>query len=336
MSAPIVALFDPAGAAGATWLAYHLGWILSDTGQRVLLCDLDPRAGLTAMLLDEARLEALWTADGRDGGSEGDTVFRCVEPVVAGGDPRAPRLEAVTPDLRLVAGDLQLFGLEDAVSAAWRDTAGTARAERATRTLAAFWTVMRRGAEAMDATIVLADIGAGLGAVNRAALIAADLVLFPLSADLFSLQGLRIAGPALAQWRAGWRARRVGQGPAGLPLPDGAMRPAGYVLRERGGRIGAPPSARSGRMGRIPEMYARHALGKATGPFAEAPKDDAHCLAVLPPYRSLTAMAEESRKPLFHLTASDGAMGSHASAVVDARRDFRALATAIATRAGLT
>jgi hypothetical protein len=43
-------------------------------------------------------------------------------------------------------------------------------------------------------------------------------------------------------------------------------------------------------------------------------------------------MALEVRKPIFHLTAADGAIGSHSYAVKDAWSDFNALAAAILSR----
>jgi hypothetical protein len=46
-------------------------------------------------------------------------------------------------------------------------------------------------------------------------------------------------------------------------------------------------------------------------------------------------MAQEVRKPIFHLTSADGAIGAHAAAVRDAWSDFKALAVAILDRIGL-
>ena len=49
-------------------------------------------------------------------------------------------------------------------------------------------------------------------------------------------------------------------------------------------------------------------------------------LATIKHFRSLVPMAQEARKPIFDLTVADGAIGSHAAAVRDARKDFRNLA----------
>jgi hypothetical protein len=46
-------------------------------------------------------------------------------------------------------------------------------------------------------------------------------------------------------------------------------------------------------------------------------------------YRSLIPMGQEARKPIFHLTPADGAIGSHAQAVQEAYKDFQRLARKI-------
>ena len=43
-------------------------------------------------------------------------------------------------------------------------------------------------------------------------------------------------------------------------------------------------------------------------------------------------MAQEARKPIFSLTAADGAIGNHAAAARDAYNDFNHLAAAIMQR----
>ena len=46
-------------------------------------------------------------------------------------------------------------------------------------------------------------------------------------------------------------------------------------------------------------------------------------------------MGQEHRKPIFNLTSADGAIGAHANAVSDVKKDFKQLATTIAQKIGL-
>ena len=64
MTVPVLTFFNNKSGVGKTALVYHLAWMLSDLGYRVLACDLDPQANLTAAFLDEDQLEKL--SDGSD------------------------------------------------------------------------------------------------------------------------------------------------------------------------------------------------------------------------------------------------------------------------------
>ena len=88
--------------------------MLSETGHRVLACDLDPQANLSAAFLDEHRLEVIWDSGAaRNNESAPNTIAHCVEPLMQVGDLHSPALEEITPELYLIAGDLALSGFED-------------------------------------------------------------------------------------------------------------------------------------------------------------------------------------------------------------------------------
>lgn len=332
MTTPVLTFFNNKGGVGKTSLVYHLAWMLSQTGHRVLACDLDPQANLTTAFLDEERLERLWEGNV---GEAGRTIFQCVEPLLRVGDLLRPSLQEISPTLHLIPGDLALSGFEDTLSGEWPNALGSSNLYRPFRILTSFWTVMQTGAEETDATVVLADVGPNLGAINRSALIATDHVVVPLGADLFSLQGLRNLGPTLRRWRTEWGKRLDNWPSPDFPLPASNMQPLGYIVQQHGVRLRRPVKAYDKWVNRMPEEYARSLRGDGKGPFPASPPEDGHRLATVKHYRSLVPMGQENRKPIFDLTPADGAIGSHAAAVQDARRDFKRLAELIVERAGL-
>lgn len=330
MSTPVLTFFNHKGGVGKTSLVYHLAWMLTDIGYRVLTCDLDPQANLTAAFLDEDRLEKLWE-ESRD--EHGCTILQCVQPLTKVGDIKDPVLTKITPELSLIPGDLALAEFEDILSAEWPNALGSNALYRSFRILTAFSTIMQSGAEQMNASVILADVGSNLGAINRSALIATDYIIVPLGANLFSLQSLCNLGPTLNRWRQGWARRKYNWAQPDFPLPDGAMHPIGYVVQQHGIRLSSPIKAYDKWVNRMPEEYARNLLNDNKGPYPATPaEDEKHALATVKHYRSLVPMAQEARKPIFHLKNADGAIGSHAAAANDARRDFKVLAEKIAKR----
>jgi cellulose biosynthesis protein BcsQ len=329
MKAPVVAFFNNKGGVGKTSLVYHLAWMYADLGYGVLAADLDPQANLTSAFLDEDRLVQLWIDE-----QDEHTVYDSLHPLIRGvGDVSDPTVEPINDMLGLLVGDLDLSKFEDQLSEVWPKCMDGD--ERAFRVMSAFWRILVRAAEQEQADLILMDLGPNLGAINRAALISVDFVVIPLAPDLFSLQGLRNLGPTLRDWRKRWR-DRLGRNPAeDLRLPQGRIEPVGYILLQHSVRLDRPVKAYERWISRIPSVYREEVLDQATN-GSPSIYNDPHCLALIKHYRGLMPMAQEVRKPIFHLKPGDGAIGSHYNAVQQVYSDFRQLARDLADRIGLS
>lgn len=323
-----VAFFNNKGGVGKTSLVYHLTWMLADMGLNVLAADFDPQANLTSMFVEDDELEYLWP--------EGDhhrTIYGALQPILEGtGDVVPPYVREVGDNVGLIVGDLKLSAAEDELSSQWPGCLD--RNARAFRVISALYRAAAAAAQKSEADIVLIDVGPNLGAINRAALIAADFVAIPLSPDIYSLQGLRNLGPTLHAWREGWEERYPRNPLSDFKLPTGRMQPIGYIVMQHAVRLDRPVKAYERWMARIPGTYRQAVLQEETkGEIAV--HQDPHCLAALRHYRSLMPLAQEARKPMFSLKPADGAMGSHVKAVQGCFEDFRGLAVEIAKRCGL-
>ena len=321
-----VAFFNNKGGVGKTSMVYHLAWMFQDMGLSVLAADLDPQSNLTSAFLDDADLERLWPD-----GKHPNTIYGAAEPLVESlGDVKELKPVGITAQLHLIAGDLNLSVFEDRLSQAWVNcsTDNPATAGDGFRVVTAFHRVVRAAAERSSSQIVLIDVGPNIGAMNRAALVAADFVVIPIGADLFSLQGLRNLGPTLRNWRTEWATRKGRKVPQGLSIPGGQMKPLGYVLLNPSVQGNRPVKSYLKWANRIPAVYARDVLG-THGTTPAGVETDVHQLALLKHFKSLMPMAQDARKPMFHLTAKDGAIGGHSAAVADCRMQFVKLAQRI-------
>ncbi len=323
-----IAFFNNKGGVGKTSMVFHLAWMFRDMGHSVLAVDLDPQSNLTSIFLAEAKLERLWPD-----GEHPDTILGSLNPLIESlGDLHEPKMIHIESNLSIIAGDLGLSTFEDRLSEAWGKCLDdkAANAGDGFRVVTAFHRAMQSAAESCGSEFVLIDVGPNIGAINRAALVAADFVVIPLGADLFSLQGLRNLGPTLRDWRNGWQTRRKGKVPPGLSLPSGRMQPLGYVLLNPSVRDNAPVKSYLKWANRIPNVYATEILDQE--PSQALLGDDGNKLAMLKHFKSLMPMAQDARKPMFHLTAADGAIGGHAGAVQDCKLQFAKLAKEILNR----
>lgn len=219
-----LALFNNKGGVGKTTLTDHLAHMLQRIGHRVLAVDLDPQANLTSLFLDDGELAELWgepedvpagatflhrlpgtgIAFGATATATG-TVAAAIEPLLdQTGDVRFFDPVQIRAELSLVPGDLELSRFEDKLSDAW-PRCFTGSDKGALRVSTAFYRIIQEAGARVAADIALIDVGPNLGAINRSALLAADCVLMPLAADLYSLRGLRNLGPSLRDWRQAWQ-----------------------------------------------------------------------------------------------------------------------------------
>ena len=354
MSIPVLTFFNNKGGVGKTSLVYHLSWMFSDLGMRILAVDLDPQANLSSAFLTEDDFESLFD---RHTEAPPATIHAALRPLIeAYGDVQIPELyhasaadhvaqrelmlrDASTPDISqtgetlwLIPGDLLLSTFEDQLSETWpKCSNGDIRAFRVT---SAFWRVMQMAATQVNAGLILVDVGPNLGAINRAVLIASDYVVIPLAPDLFSLQGLRNLGPRLRAWRQDWL-EKLNKFPGGnFALPSAHTQPVGYIVQQHAVRLDRPVKAYARWMDRIPGQYRESVLAAPPEPGVRVDHDP-HCLAMLKNYRSLMPLAQEARKPMFHLRTADGAMGSHAIAAFEVYKDYRSLARHIAARSNI-
>jgi chromosome partitioning protein len=322
-----IALFNNKGGVGKTSLVYHAAWMFAERGHRVLAVDLDPQSNLSIMALDEDRMEALWPDNAHP-----DTLFGAVEPLFGGtGDIRPAHIEPLSDALGLIVGDLALSRIEDDLSTEWpRCLEGR---ERAFRVTTAFWRVMKEAAERHRADVLLIDVGPNLGAINRAALVAASHVVVPVAPDLFSLQGLKNLGPTLRLWRETWLQARPKAAASLGEQPGGEMAAVGYVLMQHAERLGRPTKAYAKWQTRLPQAYRDSVLREEAAQTQTTP--DPQQIQRIKHYRSLMPMAMESRKPMFALRPADGAIGAHQTNVQQCYHDFESLVKEVARRVGL-
>ncbi len=317
-----IALFNNKGGVGKTTLAFHLAHMMARLGRKVLTADLDPQANLPSAFFDDDQLERFWEDDG-DG-----TVLGAVLPILRGlGDINLPEVQEVAEGLWVLPGDLGLSRFEDKLSEAWPH--GYDGDEAALRVTTSFHRMLQGIAGPVGAELVIVDVGPNLGAINRAALLAADDLVVPLAADLFSLQGLRNLGPTIRTWKQSWQQNVLPRAPDGLDVPGGVMRPIGYVVLQHAVRLDRPVQAYERWLRRIPAEFHSSVLAEAQPP--PEPDHDPYRLASLRNYRSLMPLAQDARKPMFDLRPADGALGSMGRLVQICYREFEQLARTVLT-----
>jgi cellulose biosynthesis protein BcsQ len=326
-----IAFFNNKSGVGKTTLVYHLAWMFAELGLSVVVADLDPQANLTSMFLEDEELESIWS-DQTIARTVADSLTALMGDI---DDADNPYLAPINDSIGLLVGDLALSRLENELSIQWPLCLDGK--ERAFRVITSLWRMLAKAAKQRKADVVLIDVAPSLGALNRAALIAATDVVIPLVPDLYSIQGLKTLGPTLQDWRQEWGERLKRNPVPTLSMPEGQMKPVGYVVLQHAVRLDRPVKAYQRWLDRLPSVYRHSVLAKqpSKGSIEVIPDNDPNCLAQNKHNRSLMPLAMEARKPMFLLTPADGALGGHFQAAQACRQDFRALATTLASRCSI-
>ncbi|CAD5282362.1 MULTISPECIES: ParA family protein [unclassified Imperialibacter] len=313
-----IVFFNNKGEVGKTTLVYHFTYMLAELGYKSLAIDLDPQANLTSMFLSDSRLQEIY-----DNELSRPTILESIRPLNRGtSDIQIAHIENINDKIGLLAGDLELSLFEDKLSSSWGNCLN--RDEAAFRIVSSFYRVIAEANHRFGADFNIIDIGPNFGAINRATLIAADYVIVPMAADLFSLQGLKNLGNRLEDWHTQWEDRVSRNPEPTLALPKGDMKPLGYVIMQHGIKESRPVKSYLKWANRIPQVFRQFVL-KDNVHSNIAVENDEYCIALLKHYHSLIPMAMEARKPIFLLKPSEGAIGAHLGAVRNSYSDFKAL-----------
>lgn len=325
----VIAFFNNKGGVGKTTTVYHIAWMLSELGHKVLAIDLDPQSNLSSMFLTQERMEDVVLGE-----SNRLTILDAIIPISEGEPYHPVHIEKIGLNISLLIGNLSLSAFEDKLSDAWsKCLAGDPFAFKVT---SVFKTLFEDAGQRCDAEYILVDVGPNLGAMNRSILISTNFVVLPVASDLFSLQGIKNLGKTLIDWNAQWQKRKNEYSkPDHSTIPSGRMHPIGYLLMQYTSRESRPVKSYIRWADRIPLVYQEFVLGNSSGNLIAKADEDPNCLALLKHYHSLAPMSMEAHKPIFLLKPADGAIGSHNQAVQKCYSDFKALTEKIIERTAL-
>jgi len=163
----IIALFNQKGGVGKTTTAVNLGAALAETGQKVVLVDLDPQANLSAHVgVDPEKIAVSTYRVLTDGIHLAEALVEVPWKIANGG---SIRVAAATTDL--AAAEVEL------VSVVGRESLLRKMAPAS-------------GKHKIEADFVLIDCPPSLGLLSLNALVYASEVIVPLQAHFLALQGM--------------------------------------------------------------------------------------------------------------------------------------------------
>lgn len=315
-----ISIFNNKGGVGKTTYMYHVAHLLAKDGKKVLMVDCDSQCNLTAYSLPDREIRRAWSP-------EGNSIFRNIEPVYQGlGDIRARKPSRVLNsqgELYIVPGDLRLSDFEDRLGDTWNSAKGGSEPD--VRTQSAIHRYISWAANAVDADLVLLDLGPNLGALNRAVLASSDYFITPVAPDLFSIQGTENLGNKLVLWRKEWDQVNAAWKDDSISIPKGRPNYLGFVIQQhniRENKDGMTAGWRIYGKELVPAIN-KNIIDKLNklGQVIEWDGND-YELGKIPNLHSLVPYSMAAQKPIFFCTHRDGLNGAHITSAKESEKHF--------------
>lgn len=213
----IISLFNNKGGVGKSTLGFHLGYALSQLGNKVLFIDLDPQCNLTISGLDEEQLHKIWEdedpyiddyeAASKNKDNFNDIISRprsihfLLKPTEDGLNElnKYPVPLNVAPSLDLIPGRLSIHKYENKIAERW---SGAYQGDNlALRTITNIRSICEKYSNIYNYDFVLIDTSPSLGILNKTIISTVDGFFIPAQPDMFSLYGIRNIGNSLELWQ---------------------------------------------------------------------------------------------------------------------------------------
>jgi cellulose biosynthesis protein BcsQ len=314
-----IAIFNNKGGVGKTTLLCNIAAYYSiHQHKKVLVIDSDPQCNATTYLLDDTKLEEVYSD------KSVKTLYDYIEPYQSGEDLiNLPIQRSDNFSVDLVLGDIRLALMEDFLSGEWADTASAI--QRSLKTICFFKRLFLDVQKKYD--FVFIDVGPSLGVLNRLVLLFSDGFIMPTSSDIFCLRAINNISTAIDQWVTTFNElqnRYFKKKGCFYKLDDMDVNVnpkfLGYVnqqytSRTRGGKRQAV-KAYDDIISQMPELVKE----KLCKYYPENIDINHLKVGEIPNFNSLLPMSQSAHRPVFELGSRDGVLGAHFAKVDEYRK----------------
>jgi cellulose biosynthesis protein BcsQ len=321
-----IALFNHKGGVSKTTTTFHLGWMLSQKGYRVVLVDADPQCNLSGLVLGfrgESDFEDFYQNE------SGRNIRAGLAPAFES-QPRA--VEAVEcleisgcEGLYLLPGHIRFSEYEVTLGIAQELSGSIQTLQNLPGSLSY---LINETAKHHNANYVLIDMNPSLSSINQNLLMTSDYFIIPTSPDYFSVMAIESLSTVIPRWHT-W-SERAKINPvlksATYPYPDKDPKLLGTIIQKFRPRAGKPTIGFQNWIDAINQKVSKQLVPSLESLKMLLSNIKYHeieglypnlCLSQIADFNTLITKSQEHQTPVFSLT--DEQLG-HVGVVLDADR----------------
>jgi chromosome partitioning protein len=199
--AKVISLFNHKGGVSKTTTTFHLGWKLTQLGQKVLIVDADPQCNLTGLTLGLEDYNSLFAFYNSEKNTD---IFSSLAPVFALPVSKAPSYVEKTPiaktqnpNLFVLAGNIRFSEIDTQIATALTSSTTISVLRQF---VSAFNNLVRKVSKENSIDIVLIDMSPSVSATNHCILMSSDYFIIPISPDFYCYQAIDSLSNVFPRW----------------------------------------------------------------------------------------------------------------------------------------
>ena len=292
-----IALFNHKGGVSKTTSVYHIGWMLTKLGKRVLLIDGDSQCNLTILTMGDNGFE------NHIQNHPDNNLKELLKPAFKGQPKILEALDAIqvkkNETLFLIPGsfDLTEYDVALGMSFGFNDTIGTL-----SNLPGSFNFLFRKYEEkyAIDYTII--DLNPSLSAINQTLLLTSDYFIIPTACDFFSKLAIRSLKTILPSWENWAKKAREVLCESSYPLKTNTPKYIGAIIQRYNIRSGKPTQANQEIIDSIKVEICNNLIPSLAEQGMLIEGDQKEFDIQVPDFNTLNALFHQYGYPVFEIT----------------------------------
>jgi cellulose biosynthesis protein BcsQ len=294
-----IALFNHKGGVSKTTSAYHLAWMLTKLGKRVLLVDADSQCNLSILCMGEIEFEECLDT------TPDNTIKELLKPAFKGQPRPIEALEAVqvknNNQLFLIPGsfDLTEYDVSLGMSFGFNSAIGTLA-----NLPGSFNFLFSKYEEKYNIDYTIIDLNPSLSAINQTLLLTSDYFIVPTACDYFSKLAIKSLKTVLPQWENWAKNARTVLSESSYPLKSETPKYLGAIIQRYNVRNGQPTQANQQIIGEIVTEITSNFIPSLRDAGMIDEKFSAEFSIQIPDFNTLNALYHQYGVPVFEINES--------------------------------
>jgi cellulose biosynthesis protein BcsQ len=296
-----IIFFNHKGGVSKTTSTFHIGWMFTQLGKKVLIVDADPQCNLTALFLGD-NFDSYYENDD----TKLNNIMDGVRVVFDGKPEPIKPIECLSHssnnNLLLLAGHMNLSEYDTQLDFA--QTASIALSSLKSLP-GAFNDLIQKTAEKYQIDYILIDLNPGLTAINQNLFLISDGFIVPTNPDIFSIMAVRNLSTILPRWVKWLNDNKSNFRDSAYPLPDTSPKFIGEIIQRfniRKGKAAMPYQINMDDIKHTVNTILLPELIKHGMAFELQNTQFDYCLGEIPDFAGLNQRSQLYNVPVFALT----------------------------------